>query len=171
MRFQPLVVLSTLVALAGHAASSPTKRQTIYNYGTIDEPVVGTAIAPGETFPFEFTSVNLCESGYNPVSVWLLAEPPSDETFAVSGNYGGFASGDYLYQFGDYLIPNFGLPPMNTPVPSSLVMPDLSALGEGVYSNATLYLAVVETYLDCPPDIPAEYGVTSNAIIYNTSSS
>lgn len=164
MLFHPSTLFPALLVLAGSASSLPTKRQSIHDFGTITAPTSGVAIAPGQTFNFSFTSVNYCESGYEPLSVYLTAAAPSDETFAVDGAYGGFAEGDYLYHFGDYLIPNFGLPPMETPVPSTLVMPDLSTLN---YTGTSPYIVAIETYESCPGDIPYEYGMTSNPIIYS----
>ncbi|KZT06497.1 uncharacterized protein LAESUDRAFT_736899 [Laetiporus sulphureus 93-53] len=156
--------------LHGSAAHLPEKRQIVVpTAGSIVEPSNYTAIAPGAVFDFVFDSVNYCESGYEPITVWLFEQPPSIDDMASDGT---FQNGTYLYYFGKWLINNFGLPPMQTP-PNNLTMPDFSAAAEGsqIFSNATFYLTVVETYEDCPGDIPYEYGFTSNVVIYNATSS
>ncbi|KAI0932786.1 hypothetical protein AcW2_001316 [Taiwanofungus camphoratus] len=167
-----LQLLSVLSLFTGHGAGTPTKRQIIISaHGIIDAPSANTTIAPGATFAFEYSVANACESGYSPLTVWLLQQPPSDDDLTSDGV---FAEGTYLYEFGKYLVPNFGLPAMSDPPPppSNLSMPDFSSPEEGslVFSNATFYFTVVETYRDCPPDIPLEYGMTSNPIVYNATS-
>lgn len=169
--------LSTLLALVpalttSLAASVPLRRQDVVAaHGSISLPGTYDAIAPGATFNFGFDSVNYCESGYEPVTIWLLETPPTVEDMTTNGT---FATGTYLFEFGEWLVPNFGLPEQDPPPPpSSLAMPDFSTqeYGSLFFSNATFYLTVVETYLDCPGNVPKEYGITSTPIIYNATSS
>lgn len=162
-------MLSIAGLFVGSASSLPAKRQIISSvHGTLAAPNADAVIAPQETFPFSFETANLCESGYSPLSVWLLQQPPSDVSLTSSGEY---AEGDYLYQFGDFLVANFGnsiaaftlhhglnfrlgLPQMNTPPPSTLVMPNTSDLAQvpmvAEDGTTTVYFTVVETYSDCP---------------------
>ncbi|KAH9947374.1 hypothetical protein B0H21DRAFT_692036 [Amylocystis lapponica] len=157
-----LSICSVFAAFAGHAASVPSRRQIISgSHGTINSPLNGSAIVSGSTVEFAFASVNPCESGYEPLTVWLLPTPADNTTFTSAG---AFAEGSYLYKFGEYLVPNFGLPAMSSPPPppSTLVVPTL----DGVADASSIYFAVVETYEDCPPDIPDEYGLTSIPVVY-----
>jgi len=168
-----LSVFSIAGLLVGPASSLPAKRQIISSvHGTLAAPTTNTAIAAGEAFPFEFNTANLCESGYSPLSVWLLQQPPANLTMTSSGE---FAEGDYLYKFGDFIVANFGLPPMNTPPPSTLVMPDTSTLEQSAVlpddGTTTVFFTVVETYTDCPGNIPAEFGVSDNAVVLDVGSS
>lgn len=102
-----LSVFSIAGLLVGPASSLPAKRQIISSvHGTLAAPTTNTAIAAGEAFPFEFNTANLCESGYSPLSVWLLQQPPANLTMTSSGE---FAEGDYLYKFGDFIVANFGM--------------------------------------------------------------
>ncbi|CCM05548.1 uncharacterized protein FIBRA_07775 [Fibroporia radiculosa] len=163
----PLV--SVVSALVGHAASVPTKRQYVVpSHGSIVAPSGNASIVPGAIFDFDFDSINYCESGYEPITVWLLEQEPTDADVTSDGV---FPNGTYLYNFGEWLIPNFGLPAEQTPPPppSTLTMPDFStaAFGGLIFSNATLYLAVIETYMDCPGYVAKEYGLSSTPIIYN----
>ncbi|EMD41454.1 hypothetical protein CERSUDRAFT_110029 [Gelatoporia subvermispora B] len=163
-----LSMLSFAGLFVGSASSLPAKRQIISSvHGTLAAPNADAVIAPQETFPFSFETANLCESGYSPLSVWLLQQPPSDVSLTSSGEY---AEGDYLYQFGDFLVANFGLPQMNTPPPSTLVMPNTSDLAQvpmvAEDGTTTVYFTVVETYSDCPGDVPAEFGVANNVVSY-----
>lgn len=102
-----LQLLSVLSLFTGHGAGTPTKRQIIISaHGIIDAPSANTTIAPGATFAFEYSVANACESGYSPLTVWLLQQPPSDDDLTSDGV---FAEGTYLYEFGKYLVPNFGM--------------------------------------------------------------
>ncbi|EMD31579.1 hypothetical protein CERSUDRAFT_100249 [Gelatoporia subvermispora B] len=164
MRFSAVVQIAiSLAAVAFGAAQGAVsvKRQMESNHGTGDlaTPADGTVISSGATYNFGYENVNGCESGYSPITVWILASPP---VFADLNTTGEFNSSDCLFSYGEYLIPNFGLPAMSSPPPppSTLEMPDL-----GVPSG-DVYLAVVESLIDCPPDIPLEYSLTFNTISY-----
>ncbi|KZT06494.1 uncharacterized protein LAESUDRAFT_759322 [Laetiporus sulphureus 93-53] len=159
--------------LYGSVTSLSIKRQIINEYaGSIVAPANYTGIAPGAAFDFDYDSVNVCESGYEPITVWLLEQAPSVDAMASDGT---FEDGTYLYRFGEWLIPNFGLPAQQDPPPppDNLTMPDFSsaALGSYIFTNATFYLTIVETYENCPGYIPYEYGVTANVIVYNATTS
>ncbi|OCH94156.1 hypothetical protein OBBRIDRAFT_789495 [Obba rivulosa] len=163
-----LSIISVTGLLVGSALSLPAKRQIVSSvHGTLVAPTPDTSIAPQEAFPFTFDTVNLCESGYSPLSVWLLQQPPANVMMTTSGE---FADGDYLFKFGDFLVANFGLPQMNTPPPSTLVMPNISSLAQAPVMSSdgtsTVFFTVVETYTDCPGDIPAEFGVSNNVVSY-----
>ncbi|KAI0761659.1 hypothetical protein BD413DRAFT_485507 [Trametes elegans] len=143
-------ILSTLAlsatSLGGAAASVlPAKRQIVVPaHGTTVAPAEGSTILDGASFPFSYQNRNYCESGYSFISVYLSATPPAAAD--VTGG-GELADGSFIYKFGDYLIPNFGLPAMSNPPPPppTLLTPSLS-----VSDSSTLYLSVVETFRDCP---------------------
>ncbi|TFY68169.1 hypothetical protein EVJ58_g1173 [Rhodofomes roseus] len=167
-----LALLPALSAFVGQVNGVPTrlvKRQDVVSvHGTINEPAESAAIAPGATFDFDFESVNYCESGYEPITVYLFENEPDVSDMNADGS---FPESAYLYEFGEWLIPNFGLPAQQDPPPppSNLTMPDFSqaSTNAATYSDATFYLTVVETYLDCPGDVAKEFGVTTNSIVYN----
>ncbi|KAH9927328.1 uncharacterized protein B0H18DRAFT_1118588 [Fomitopsis serialis] len=166
MQFTAGVVLA-LSALVGQAATVPTtlvqRQEVVPTHGTINAPAESAAIAPGATFDFDFASVNYCESGYEPITVYLFENEPDVSDLNTDGS---FPESDYLYEFGQWLIPTSVRPP---PPPSNLTMPDFSqaSTNAATYSDATFYLTVVETYLDCPGDIAKEFGITTTSIVYN----
>lgn len=49
-------------------------------------------------------------------------------------------------------------------------MPNLLELNGTSYTNADFYLTVVDSFWDCPPDIPIELGLDYVEIIYNATS-
>ena len=106
------VIALALSALVGQAAALPTtlvQRQIIVpTHGTIDVPAASAAIAPGAMFNFDFESVNYCESGYEPITVYLFENEPDDSQMNVDGTFNETL---YLYEFGQWLIPNFGMSP------------------------------------------------------------
>jgi len=171
MQFTAGVILA-LSALVGQAAAVPTRlvqrQDVVPTHGDIDAPAQSASIAPGATFDFDFESVNYCESGYEPITVYLFANEPDVSDMNTDGS---FPESAYLYEFGQWLIPNFGLPPQQDPPPppSNLTMPDFSqaSTNAATYSDATFYLSVVETYLDCPGDVAKEFGITTTSIVYN----
>ncbi|KAI9062760.1 hypothetical protein FKP32DRAFT_1573857 [Trametes sanguinea] len=156
--FLPAIALS--VATSTHAASlAVTKRQGVVPaHGLTVQPADGSTITAGASFPFEYRNDDYCESGYSPISVYLSTSPPTDAD--VSG--GELVDGSFVYKFGDYLIANFGLPPMETPPPPTLTAPTLD-----VAEGATLYLSVVETYRDCPGGVQLEYGLETTTVQYD----
>ncbi|KAI0731837.1 hypothetical protein C8Q72DRAFT_793673 [Fomitopsis betulina] len=163
------VLALALSALVSQAAALPTtlmQRQIVAAvHGSISAPAQDAPIAPGEPFAFDFQSVNYCESGYEPVTVYLFENEPDVSQMNADGSFNETL---YLYKFGQWLIPNFGLPAMDPPPPpSNLTMPDFLTTNAQTYSNVPFYLTVVETYLDCPGDIAKEFGVTTGSIVYN----
>ncbi|EPT00807.1 hypothetical protein FOMPIDRAFT_1121907 [Fomitopsis schrenkii] len=164
-------VALALSALVSQAAALPTtlvQRQFVVSaHGTIDAPAQDAAIAPGDAFDFDFESVNYCESGYEPITVYLFEDEPDVSQMNADGSFNETL---YLYKFGQWLIPNFGLPAQQDPPPppSNLTMPNLAQTTNArTYSDVQFYLTVVETYLDCPGDIAEEFGLTSTSIVYN----
>ncbi|KAJ7226851.1 hypothetical protein GGX14DRAFT_99005, partial [Mycena pura] len=138
--------------------AAPSKRSA----GTIAAPLSGTAISSGEAVAFTYHNVNQCEAGYTAISVWLSVDAPA--TLNASGGLD-----DYVDFFGNYLIGNFGLPPLSgsaPPPPPTLMMPDLSSYASGT----ALYFTVVETIAahSCPPEgvVPAtdEYIFSTTAL-------
>ncbi|OBZ79569.1 hypothetical protein A0H81_00265 [Grifola frondosa] len=153
-------VLSALLVTAASCTVIDRRQVQSPFVGTISTPADGTTIGVGETFAFNYSVSDWCHSGYSPLSVWLVENSP---VFSDLNSTGQFPEGEYLYYFGDYLVANFaGLPPMGTPPPSALTMPELNI------DDGNVYLAVVETFYDCPPNIPVEYGVASNQIEYES---
>lgn len=114
MYFSTLFTLaSTLTMTLGSSYALPAKRQIISSaHGSTSSPISGTAIAPGEVFPFVYNEANACESGYTPISVVLVSQPASNETLTSDGE---ITQDDVLYDFGDYLIANFGKGPLLLP--------------------------------------------------------
>jgi hypothetical protein len=158
---------TTLVLLYGalFACAAPRSdiaaRQAQSGHGTLAAPSSGLTIAEGSDFPFTFHDVNWCEDGYSPISVWLTDYAPAASNLNSTGQ---FPEGQYTYYFGEYLIPNFGLPPLegNNPPPSTLTLPELESLAKG----DKVYLSVVETGTNCPPgtNIPPQYELTNVSI-------
>lgn len=169
----------SLLALTGFLAtravySSPLEARdtpTCSSAG-VTQPAAGTPIHGGDTIPFGFDSSGFggkCHPGYTPISVWLLSSQPTSGSLNADHEFS-----DFLYHFGDYLIDNFArksgarlvsqfvahlilslatLPPMGTPPPSTLNVPDLGAAHE----DQDVYIAVVQTEGSCAvtyhPDI------------------
>ncbi|KAI8983329.1 hypothetical protein BD414DRAFT_578914, partial [Trametes punicea] len=84
--------------------------------------------------------------------------PPTTADVTTGGE---LVNGSFIYKFGDYLIANFGLPPMETPPPSTLTAPTVD-----VPDGVTLYFSVIETYMDCPGGIHLEYGLETTSVVY-----
>lgn len=155
-----LAVPALLFSLSAVSIHVPSKRQVVSAHGTTVEPASDSSIAPGTSFPFSYEQANYCEAGYSPISVYLCSSPPTAVDVTTSGE---LTNGSFLFKFGDYLIPNFGmprlrvffsvdscvhmsgLPQMNTPPPATLTMPDVDEA-----DGTTLYFAVVETFEYCP---------------------
>ncbi|EJF58487.1 hypothetical protein DICSQDRAFT_110246 [Dichomitus squalens LYAD-421 SS1] len=162
MRFLPSPTALAVFALSvGATAASLKPRQIVDTaHGVTVQPSDGSVIVPGTAFPFDYENRNYCESGYSPISVYMSATAP---TSANVTNDGTLADGSFVFHFGDFLIANFGLPPMETPPPSTLTPPTLSGIVDGM----TLFFSVVETYRDCPGNIPLEFGLETTTVIYN----
>ncbi|KAL1952348.1 hypothetical protein VTO73DRAFT_1497 [Trametes versicolor] len=162
MRFSTSTFLSALALSAASftQAASLVKRQIVIpTHGTTVAPADGSTITPGTSFPFNYEHANACESGYSPISVYLSTSPPTSSDVT---NAGELADGSFVFHFGDYLIPNFGLPPMETPPPATLTAPTL----DGVADGTTLYFSVVELYRDCPGHVPLEFGLETTTVNY-----
>ncbi|KAI0782181.1 hypothetical protein C8Q75DRAFT_737699 [Abortiporus biennis] len=134
--------------------------------GTVSAPTPGEDIAPGSTFSFHWQENTWCNSGYSSFTAYLY---PGDNS-AAPGINDVSDSGvleNALFNFGTYVVANFGLPRMGTPPPSALAMPDLSAVNGESFTNANFFITLVENYFGCPPDISVEYGLISIPIVYN----
>ncbi|RPD58479.1 hypothetical protein L227DRAFT_564829 [Lentinus tigrinus ALCF2SS1-6] len=146
MRSFVTIAASVFTLLSAVDASALSKRQTniVPQHGTTVEPTNGTMIAPGQSFPFSYQLMNYCFCTYVPVDVYLSTSPPT----AADVTRQGLVDGSYIYNFGGFVDPNNGLPPLPPnspqPPPPSFTMPTLD-----VPDNTTLYLTVVETD-DCP---------------------
>ncbi|KAH9927437.1 uncharacterized protein BXZ73DRAFT_90716 [Epithele typhae] len=140
----------SLLSLAALSAAS----------GTTVEPTNGETIDPDTSFPFDYENANICHSGYSHISVYLSDSAPTSAD--ISG--GELVAGSFIFKFGDWLIPNFGLPAMTNPPPppSSLQMPELDSVADGT----TLFFSVVETFGGCPPDGHTEYGLETTTVVY-----
>lgn len=91
--FSLRVVATSLVALLSAVPALAT------GPGTINSPAAGTAIAPGQTFDFDYiTRGDYGVSSYN-FTVWLSSAPPT--SFAQSTD---FMEGHY---FGRYALANY----------------------------------------------------------------
>lgn len=153
---RPLSLLALTGFLATHAVySSPLEARDTptCNSAGVTQPAAGTSIHGGDTIPFSFDSSGFggkCHPGYTPISVWLLSSQPTSGSLNADHEFS-----DFLYHFGDYLIDNFAptLPPMGTPPPSTLNVPDLGAAHE----DQDVYIAVVQTEGGCAPDDHFEY--------------
>ncbi|KAJ7102726.1 hypothetical protein C8R44DRAFT_945474 [Mycena epipterygia] len=131
--------LSTcVVALAGLVAAAPNAKRSVV------EPTASTSITSGESIPFNYVDSNWCHAGYSPITIWLSASAPTGVN-----STGGLPEGTYIEYFGEFLIANFGLTPMQPVPPTSLTIPDISSHPAG----STLFLSVVETAPagTCPP--------------------
>ncbi|KIK58177.1 hypothetical protein GYMLUDRAFT_171421 [Collybiopsis luxurians FD-317 M1] len=136
------LALTTCVAAA---PSSIVARQVRSGNGAFSAPTSGLVVTQGSSFPFAFQDSNWCEDGYSPIAVWLTNYAPTTSNLNSTGQ---FPEGQYSYYFGQYLVPNFGLPAMTgSAPPSTLVLPELPDLTTG----EEVYLAVVETGTNCPP--------------------
>ncbi|RPD58478.1 hypothetical protein L227DRAFT_612910 [Lentinus tigrinus ALCF2SS1-6] len=163
MQFLSFVVLAALtLAHTAHGATLLDKRQQVVSaHGTTTEPVDGSTITPGSTFPFHYSDVNFCESGYSPIHIYLSTSAPTAVDVTTSG---GLVDGSFDFDFGNFLIPNFGLPAMSMPPPppGTLSAPTL----DGVADGTELFLTVVETFLSCPPDGHTEFGFETTTVTY-----
>jgi len=154
--------LSTVLValLASSSTASPLEKRITVHSGTIASPADGTLVSAGGTYPFQFDMSNWCEAGYTPYDVYILAsEPTADSMNATEG------FNNYLYHYGTYTVDNFpsGLPPLGTPPPASLTMPDLGAQ----YAGEDVWLTVVQTERYCPPDGHTEWVLASNSMTYS----
>ncbi|KAI8972394.1 hypothetical protein BD414DRAFT_531603 [Trametes punicea] len=147
-----LAKASPLAKAASLPRSTPwslAKRQMIVpSHGFTAAPANGTTIEHGTSFDFSYDNANYRHSG---------TARSRDVT-----NDGGLVEGSYVVAFGDYLIANFGLPPMQPTPPPTLTMPTLDAIASG----STLYFSVVETYNVCPGHIAFEYGLEVTTVVY-----
>lgn len=154
------------------AAGSIFPRAIVSSGGTIVSPTSNGNATAGQSTTFQYNNRNLCNSGYSLISVYLLETPPTNSDVTDSGTFTNF-----VYSFGNFLIPNFGmwwccwcwlvmstdvslgLPPMTNPPrpPSTLTVPDL---GPSV-PDSELFFSIIETFRDCPVRIWA-------LIIFNT---
>ncbi|GJE97995.1 hypothetical protein PsYK624_142170 [Phanerochaete sordida] len=165
MRMTPSLTLLTAAAMA--ALASPVKRQgvpptTSEDSGIITAPANNTNAPANTTIPFgvQFAphDKNVCHGAYSSVDIYILAHQP---TTADLNSTFGFS--DYLHYFGRYIFANEpGLPPIGTPPPSTLTMPDLGA----EYNGESVFLAVVEEINDCPPLDYTDYSIDFRALGY-----
>ncbi|KAI0651406.1 hypothetical protein C8Q79DRAFT_996861 [Trametes meyenii] len=165
MRSSTRILLSALALYAATltqgASLGATKRQIVDpEHGTTVNPTNGSTITAGASFPFTYQDRNFCESGYSLIWLYLSTSPPTSADVTSSGQ---LADGSFVFAFGDFLIPNFGLPAMQSPPPppSTLIAPTLDVAG-----GTTLYFSVVETYRDCPGNIQLEFGVETTTVVY-----
>ncbi|KAJ4478990.1 hypothetical protein J3R30DRAFT_2699246 [Lentinula aciculospora] len=152
-----MLTTATILYSALSACTAPNPRQVRNGHGTLSAPSSGSIVSQGSSFPFEFQDSNWCEDGYSAITVWLTNYAPTTSSLNSTGQ---FPEGEYSWYYGEYLIPNFGLPVLSgsTPPPSSLVLPESLNLSPGDEA----YLAVVETGTNCPPglNIPPQYELT-----------
>ncbi|KAF5353113.1 hypothetical protein D9758_008782 [Tetrapyrgos nigripes] len=158
-----LTATTFITGVFGASISIPRSTQISAQHGTLVEPTGLTTVLSGVDFSFDYLNSNWCHDGYSPISVWLTDYQPTGTD--VNATSGTFDEGKFTYFFGNFLIPNFGIPvlPGSTPPPPTLTMPDLS----GQFSaGGTLFLSVIETARDCPPgNVPPQYGLTEAALV------
>ena len=108
MRLSYTLFTSLALTLSALAATMPTKRQGVIVTvpGTTVAPSDGSEISPESSFTFSYERRNYCESGYSPISVYLSTSQPTNAD--VTGD-GELADGSFVFKFGDYLYPNFGM--------------------------------------------------------------
>ncbi|EJF58489.1 hypothetical protein DICSQDRAFT_173001 [Dichomitus squalens LYAD-421 SS1] len=164
MRF--LTGTFTTLALLASAFSPANAAPSQGAHGVTVRPADGETVVAGAPFPFEYAPANACHDGYTPIGVYIGREAPSFEK-DVQDN-GHLRPGSFIFQFGDWLIPNFGLPPSQPPPPPpAIFLPEFP----NVANNTKLYLTVVETSIDCPPGPPAvspKYGLETTSVVYVT---
>lgn len=123
LTMQFTVLALALSALVSQAAALPTtlmQRQIVAAvHGSISAPAQDAPIAPGEPFAFDFQSVNYCESGYEPVTVYLFENEPDVSQMNADGSFNETL---YLYKFGQWLIPNFGTLPLMYRLSGSIML-------------------------------------------------
>ncbi|KAI0344034.1 hypothetical protein BDW22DRAFT_1427684 [Trametopsis cervina] len=156
-----LAALSAIVPSILLVSGSPALQKRARLLSSIVAPSAGSVINPGETFSFQYSLNNWCEGGYTPISLWLLQDAVTSSSLNSSEQFD-----QYIYHFGDYLYPNFGLPAMThpPPPPATFTMPAL----DPSYEGQTIYFAAIQTENSCPPDGHLEYGVASTDIQYGT---
>ncbi|KAJ3518979.1 hypothetical protein NM688_g9367 [Phlebia brevispora] len=137
--------LTATLGLVGAGHGSPVierneRRQNVGNL--IREPLEGSTIAGGSSFPFNYTPSYACFDPYSEFTVWLVPgpEPP---TSASLNSTEEFSPGDYLAYFGTFIEAEYSmpLPPISPGLPPpTLTMPVL----DSSFIDETVYFAVVE---------------------------
>ncbi|KAI1786053.1 hypothetical protein LXA43DRAFT_898621 [Ganoderma leucocontextum] len=158
------LLTTILSALAVTRASTVVRRDGVVvwsNHGTTEAPAQGTAIAPGEAFPFSYREANMCKDDAVKVSSYLSREPPTATDVMPEGQ---LAPGSFVYHFGDWTVSNWGLP-SNNPPPQTLVMPVLTDTpGPGT----PMWFSVLENYAHCPPHGQSNwFGLATTQVVYN----
>ncbi|KAJ6579383.1 hypothetical protein B0H10DRAFT_2198706 [Mycena sp. CBHHK59/15] len=110
----------------------------------------------GESIAFGYANSNWCHGGYTPITVWLSESVPTS-----LNSSGELPEGTYIEYYGQFLIPNFGLPPLPPTAPATITIPDISSYSSG----SDLYVSVVETANTCPPgNQPPQYEYSTVAV-------
>ncbi|THH26788.1 hypothetical protein EUX98_g7400 [Antrodiella citrinella] len=156
MRFFSTVAFVLPVLLVGRSSGAIVRRASVRPGGTIVAPAAGTTITPNAPFSVHYENSNTCESGFSPVDYYLLSQDPT--TASVNTSTGTFD--DPLFHFGNFLIPNFGLPAMSDPPPP----PATFTVPDAVDVEDEVFFAVIETFLSCPPDGHTDFGLASDAV-------
>ncbi|KAK7694179.1 hypothetical protein QCA50_001359 [Cerrena zonata] len=145
MIFKPFAIMGLFAAFAAG--------------GTIISPTSGSYAIAGQPIPFNYSNTNRCHAIDSPITVYLLDAPPAHSDITDHGEFTNF-----LYFFGRFSIPNFGLPPMTDPPPPppTLTIPNL---GPSV-PNGELFFSVIETIHNCPPDGHDEFDLSYVPIEY-----
>ena len=84
------------------------RQQVVSAHGITTEPANGSTIVPESSFPFHYSNVNFCESGYSPIHIYLSTSAPTAADVTTSG---GLVNGSFSFDFGNFLIPNFSAYP------------------------------------------------------------
>ncbi|TFK87882.1 hypothetical protein K466DRAFT_95801 [Polyporus arcularius HHB13444] len=148
--------------LCSHGASVTEKAHLVTRASEFTpEPVNGTTLVPGSTFPFSYQPSDSCHGCFSPISVYLSTSPPTAVDITSSGE---LANGTFVAFLGDFDIPNCGfpLPGGNPPPPPSELLTPTLAIADGT----TLYFSVVETFLQCPPIGQTEFGLYTITVTY-----
>ncbi|KAJ3535619.1 hypothetical protein NM688_g6952 [Phlebia brevispora] len=158
--------LTATLGLAGAGHGSPVIERTERRQNPdnrIGEPLEGSTIAGGSSFPFSYTPSYGCYDPYSLFTVWLVPGP-DPPTLASLNSTEEFSPGDYLAFFGTWIESNNpGLPPISPgPAPPTFTMPVL----DPSFIDETVYLAVVETIPDCDPLSYTAYIISSIDVTY-----
>lgn len=100
-----LFVSLVTAAIAVQGATLQARQIMSFSNGTISQPVANELLVANTAFDFSYSQPNSCESDLSPFTVWLTAQEPAFSQLDADGN---FPDGEFLFNFGEFSVTNFG---------------------------------------------------------------